>query len=202
MSDLAAHDNPVPSIDTTNGSGLENAKNTVVNSKVSDSSPSHHFPDLDRSHMKQKIQAPELLNSTTDKLSRCLRSRQRRQEPPHNPKRDQRYTLQLLENSDGLVLIRCDRPCGREYQGTTCKDSFRILQPLCFAYNTGHTCGYRPTTDTLSLLFLEPPVMEQPPSFWHRLSFDRPVYLRCPISRYPPIWNEAYMGYSSYHCRS
>lgn len=73
--------------------------------------------------LKQKIQAPELLNSTTDKLSRCLRSSQRRQEPPHNPERDQRYTLQLLENSAGLVLIRCHRPCCREYQGTTCKDS-------------------------------------------------------------------------------
>ncbi len=152
--------------------------------------------------LKQKIQAPELLNSTTDKLSRCLRSSQRRQEPSHNPERDQRYALQLLENSAGLVLIRCHRPCCREYQGTTCKDSFRILKPFCFAHNTGHTCGYWPATNTLPLLLLEPPVMEQPPSFRHRLSLDCLVYLCCPISRYPPICNEAYMGYSSYHCCS
>jgi hypothetical protein len=128
--------------------------------------------------LKQKIQAPKLLNSTTDKLSRCLRSRRRRQEPPHYPERDQRYTLKLLEISEGLVLIRCHRPCCRESQGSTCKDSFRIL------------------------LLREPPVMEQPPSFRHRLSLDRPVYLCCPISQCPPICNEAYVGYSSYHCCS
>jgi hypothetical protein len=152
--------------------------------------------------LKQKIQAPKLLNSTTDKLSRCLRSRRRRQEPPHYPERDQRYTLQLLEISDGLVLIRCHRPCCRESQGSTCKDSFRILQPRCCTHNTGHTCCYWSATNTVPLLLREPLVMEQPPSFRHRLSLDRPVYLCGPISQCPPICNEAYVGYSSYHCCS
>jgi hypothetical protein len=31
MSDLTANDNPIPSVETTNGSSLEDAKNTVVN---------------------------------------------------------------------------------------------------------------------------------------------------------------------------
>jgi hypothetical protein len=48
MSDLTANDNPIPSIETTNGPSLEDAKNTVVNSKVGDSSSSHDFPDFDR----------------------------------------------------------------------------------------------------------------------------------------------------------
>jgi hypothetical protein len=152
--------------------------------------------------LKQKIQAPKLLNSTTDKLFRCLRSGQRRQEPPNNPERDQRYALQLLENSEGLVLISCDRPCCRKYQGSTRKDNSRILQPFCFAYNTDRTCRYRPTTHTLPLVLLEPPLMEQPSSFRHCLSLDRAVYLRCSISRHSPVCNEAYMGYFGYHCCS
>ncbi len=56
--------------------------------------------------MKQKIQAPKLHDSTTNKLSRCLRSSERYQEPPNNPECHQRYAFQLLENSDGSVLIR------------------------------------------------------------------------------------------------
>jgi hypothetical protein len=48
MSDLTANDNPIPSIETTNGSSLENAKNTAVLSKVSENSSFHDFPDLDR----------------------------------------------------------------------------------------------------------------------------------------------------------
>jgi hypothetical protein len=36
MSDLKANDNPVPSIETDSGSGLEGAKNSVINSKVGD----------------------------------------------------------------------------------------------------------------------------------------------------------------------
>jgi hypothetical protein len=48
MSDLTAKDNPVPSIETSSGSGLDNAKNSVVNSKVGDSSSSQEYPHLDR----------------------------------------------------------------------------------------------------------------------------------------------------------
>lgn len=48
MSDLTASDNPVPSIETNSGSGLNNAKNSVVNSKVGDSSSSQEHPNLDR----------------------------------------------------------------------------------------------------------------------------------------------------------
>jgi hypothetical protein len=48
MSDLTANDNPVPSIETNAGSELEGAKNSVVNSKVGDSSSSHLSPSLDR----------------------------------------------------------------------------------------------------------------------------------------------------------
>jgi hypothetical protein len=48
MSDLTASDNPVPSIETNSGSGLEGARNSVVNSKVGDSSSSQDYPDLDR----------------------------------------------------------------------------------------------------------------------------------------------------------
>jgi hypothetical protein len=48
MSDLTANDTPVPSVETTNGSGLENAKNTIINSKVGDNSSSQHSPDHDR----------------------------------------------------------------------------------------------------------------------------------------------------------
>jgi hypothetical protein len=47
MSDLTANDTPVPSIETKSGSGLENAKNTVVNSKVGYSSSPQHSPYLD-----------------------------------------------------------------------------------------------------------------------------------------------------------
>jgi hypothetical protein len=36
MSDPNANDNPIPSIETNSGSGLDGAKNSVVNSKVGD----------------------------------------------------------------------------------------------------------------------------------------------------------------------
>lgn len=64
MSDLTANDNPIPSVETTNGSSLEDAKNTVVNSKVSESSAFFTISQISIADvLKQKIQAPELLTA-------------------------------------------------------------------------------------------------------------------------------------------